>query len=75
MLGDYYKPYFLAHLGANYTINKHFRVSFAIRNLFNHNFIDYVQYGWQNTGFVSVDNRYNYIQEGRNYWLGLNMDF
>ncbi|WP_181882365.1 TonB-dependent receptor domain-containing protein [Helicobacter didelphidarum] len=78
ILGDYYKPYFLLHLGTNYKINKQLRLNFAIRNLLNQSFIDYRQYAWQsnnNDASASVDNTYNYIQEGRNYWVSVNMDF
>lgn len=80
ILGLYYKPFVLFHLGATYRINNHYKVNFAIYNLFDKNFADYVQYGWEKsnsvyTGNALVGNMYNYIAEGRRYWLSLNMDF
>ena len=84
ILGAYYKPFALFHLGATYRINKRYKVNFAIYNLFDKNFADYVQYGWEKkngnggnsyTGNALVGNMYNYIAEGRRYWLSVNMDF
>lgn len=80
ILGAYYKPFALFHLGATYRIDKHFKVNFAIYNLFDKNFADYVQYGWEKSGNsyngnALVGNMYNYIAEGRRYWLSVNMDF
>ncbi len=73
-LGKFYKPYFLMHLGGNYNINKHFRINAAIYNLFDMDFADYVQYGVSGNE-PQIGNRYNYIQEGRRYYIGVNYDF
>ena len=80
VLGAYYKPFMLLHLGATYRINEKFKVNFAIYNLLDKNFADYRQYGWEQsqgkfTGNALVGNMYNYIAEGRRYWFSVNMDF
>lgn len=76
ILGKYYKPFALFHLGATYHIDKNLKVNFAIYNLFDKNFADYVQYGWdKDNKNALVGNMYNYIAEGRRYWLSVNMDF
>ncbi|EEO23577.2 MULTISPECIES: TonB-dependent receptor domain-containing protein [Helicobacter] len=83
VLGAYYKPFMLLHLGATYRINEKFKVNFAIYNLLDKNFADYRQYGWEQsgsngssyTGNALVGNLYNYIAEGRRYWFSVNMDF
>ena len=41
ILGNYYKPFFLMHLGGLYRFNKNLKVGFAIYNLFDINFIDF----------------------------------
>ena len=71
-LGKFYKPYFLLHLGMNYTINKNLRLNFAVYNLLNKSFAEYIQYGNNST---DIGNLYNYIQEGRRYYVSINMDF
>ncbi|TLE00026.1 TonB-dependent receptor [Helicobacter muridarum] len=80
ILGNYYKPFFLVHIGGSYKISRNFKVNFAIYNLFDVNFIDFVH-----TDFYSKAssksmqpfffNRYNVIQEGRRYAISLSMDF
>ncbi|WP_202392301.1 TonB-dependent receptor domain-containing protein [Helicobacter saguini] len=86
ILGAYYKPYGLLHLGATYRLNKNFKFNFAIYNLLNMTFADYRQYGWATgrgstnanpnyTGEPSIGNMYPFIQEGRRYWFSVNMDF
>ncbi len=82
VLGAYYKPFMLLHLGATYRINKNLKVNFAIYNLLDKDFADYRQYGWEQgkggnsyTGNALVGNMYNYIAEGRRYWFSVNMDF
>lgn len=70
-MGKYYKPYFLLHLGGHYDITKRMRLSVAIYNLLNHSFVDYE---YSNTD-KKWYNSYAYIQEGRRYYISLNMDF
>lgn len=71
-LSEYYKPYFLLHLGGGYRFNQHFKLNFGIYNLLNQNFIDYVQIAGNTPTYV---NNYNYVREGRRYYLSLNVDF
>lgn len=73
-VSEYYKPYFLLHLGANYNITKTLRAQFGIYNLLNHNFIDYYAYTNANNA-TAFANNYNVIREGRRYFLSLSMDF
>lgn len=72
-LSEFYKPYFLLHLGGSYQINKSFRLSFGIYNLLNHNFVDFVQVTQGSNSFFL--NNYNYVREGRRYYVSLSMDF
>lgn len=69
----YYKPYFLLHIGGNYNITPTIRLNAGIYNLLNHNFVDYSLYvvGKKQDYY----NNYAYIQEGRRYFVSLNMDF
>ncbi|MWV69676.1 TonB-dependent receptor domain-containing protein [Helicobacter saguini] len=71
-LGEYYKPYFLTHLGGYYSFNEKFRLNAAIYNLFDFNFIQYTAYGTNN---ASYENAFNYVREGRRYYIGITMDF
>lgn len=73
-VSEYYKPYFLLHLSANYNITKTLRAQFGIYNLLNHNFIDYYAYTDANNA-TAFANNYNVIREGRRYFLSLSMDF
>ncbi|MWV62007.1 TonB-dependent receptor [Helicobacter saguini] len=52
-LGEYYKPYFLLHLGATYRINSRFKLNFAVYNLLDVNFARYTQYGWESSAVGS----------------------
>ncbi len=77
-LGKYYKPYALVHLGFNFNITKQFKANFAIYNLFNFNFVDYgLASVTDNKGVVSQSyfEQYNYIREGRRYYLSLSYEF
>lgn len=69
----YYKPYFLLHIGGNYNITPTIRLNAGIYNLLNHSFVDYSIYTvGKKTDYY---NNYAYIQEGRRYFVSLNMDF
>ncbi|PAF47313.1 hypothetical protein BKH46_04310 [Helicobacter sp. 12S02634-8] len=75
-LSPYYHSYWLLHLGGHYAISKNLRLHMGVYNLLNHNFVDYspVNMGGKNSSPTYVNN-YNYIREGRRYFLALNMDF
>ena len=80
ILGNYYKPFFLMHLGGQYQINKNLKIGFAIYNLFDVNFIDFRQADFYpnastKKGLPYFFNMYNVVQEGRRYYLSLNVDF
>lgn len=72
-LSQYYNPYFLLHLGGSYKINKNLKLHFGIYNLLDQNFIDYVAV--TNGSSTYYLNNYNYVREGRRYYIALNMDF
>lgn len=73
-LGEYYKPIYLMHIGAYIAPTKHFRINFAVYNLLGTDFIDYESY--MNGNNVSTyANNYNYIREGRRYFMSLQFDF
>lgn len=69
-LGEFYKPIYLMHLGAYIAPTKHFRINFAVYNLLGQDFIDYEAYNGS-----SYANNYNYIREGRRYFISLQFDF
>ncbi|PAF51258.1 TonB-dependent receptor [Helicobacter sp. 13S00477-4] len=72
-LSPYYNNYLLLHLGGHYNITKNLRLHLGVYNLLNQNFIDYVS-ATINKKSEYVNN-YNYVREGRRYFVGLNMDF
>ncbi|MGX2981627.1 TonB-dependent receptor domain-containing protein [Helicobacter sp. 23-1045] len=69
-LGEFYKPIYLMHLGFYGVPMKNLRINFAIYNLLGQNFIDYVAYNGS-----TYANNYNYIREGRRYFLSLQYEF
>ena len=80
ILGNYYKPFFLMHLGGLYRFNKNLKVGFAIYNLFDINFIDFRHADFYpnastKKGLLYFFNMYSVIQEGRRYYASLNIDF
>lgn len=72
-LSAYYNPYFLLHIGGSYKILKNLRAHFGIYNVLNHSFVDYVAV--KSGDKIDYLNNYNYVREGRRYYLALNMDF
>ena len=79
-LGQYYKDYVLLDLAANYRFKKAgITLSFAINNLLNTNFVDYVLYNpVSHNGqeyLTSYTNQYQRLLPGRNYWISLKYDF
>lgn len=72
--GEYYKPIYLTHLGGYYKPSKHIRINAAIYNLFNVDFVDYQPYTMSGGG-TNYANTYNYIREGRRYYVSVQMDF
>ena len=84
-LGENYDDYTLTHLGAYIKPTKNLQVNFVVYNLFNKNFLDYDLESYNrlyNNGNGVVQhssliyaNRYNYIREGRRYYLSFQLDF
>lgn len=71
-LGDY-KGYALFHLGGSYDVTKNFRVSATVYNLFNKDFVRYVDY--DNGGTLGYAAQYANLQEPRRVWLSATVDF
>lgn len=74
-LGAYYKPIALTHLGAYYRVSDRLRINAAVYNLFNVNFVDYQRYTTTSALNYNYANAYNYIREGRRYYISVQMDF
>ncbi len=82
-LGENYEPYYLTHLGLYVKPIKNLQVNFAVYNLFDFNFLDYNQEVYDSlvAGEVVTHralyyaNDYNYIREGRRYYLSFQLDF
>ena len=72
-LSIYYKPYFLLHLGGSYQLTPTLKLHFGIYNLLNQNFMDFVPVVINNQ--TEYYNSYNFVREGRRYYLSLNMEF
>lgn len=72
-LSEYYNPYLLLHIGGSYQITKNLKLHFGIYNLLNQSFVDYVLASDGTSSFYL--NNYNYVREGRRYYLSLNIDF
>ncbi|WP_172402602.1 TonB-dependent receptor [Helicobacter sp. 12S02634-8] len=70
----HYKAYVVFDLVISQQISKHLRGSFGIYNLLDQNFQDYTFVKCAKKHDVIV-NRYNVAQEGRRFWISLNMDF
>ena len=80
ILGAYYKPYFLAHIGGSYKMTQNLKLGFGVYNLFDKNFVDFRHADFypnasSKKGQPYFFNMYNTIQEGRRYYLSLNLDF
>ncbi|WP_300600255.1 TonB-dependent receptor [uncultured Helicobacter sp.] len=71
--GEFYDPYYLTHTGGYYKFKDNLRLNLAIYNLLNFNFINYIPYTNNNT--TTYTSAYNYIREGRRYYLSVQMDF
>lgn len=74
-LGEFYKPIYLMHLGAYLAPTKNLRINFAVYNLLGQDFIDYEAVNGTNGGTQTYANNYNYIREGRRYFMSLQFDF
>lgn len=59
IVGQYYKDYQLVDIAATYKFAKHYALTFAINNIFNVYFIDY----------IGTQNGYQRILPDRNYWI------
>ena len=71
-LGDY-KGYALFHLGGSYDVTKNLRFSATVYNLFNKDFVRYVDY--DNGGTPAYAAQYANLQEPRRLWLSATVDF
>ena len=74
-LGEYYKPIYPTHIGFYGKPTDNMRITFAIYNLLNQNYVDYQQYQSAANDTMSWANNYNYIREGRRYYISLQYDF
>lgn len=72
-LSEYYNPYFLLHVGVGYRFLKKYKIGFGIYNLLNQSFIDYVEV--KNGKQQVYTNNYNYVREGRRYYLSFSAEF
>lgn len=73
IVGQYYKDYQLVDIAASYKFAKTYTLTFAVNNLLDVNFMDYVQYtSGSNT---AAQNSYQRILPSRNYWISLRADF
>lgn len=74
VLGEFYKPIYLTHIGGYYKFKENLKLNLAIYNLLNLDFVDYQVYSnAQNQ--IAYANNYNYIREGRRYYFSMQMDF
>ncbi|RDU64876.1 ferric enterobactin uptake receptor [Helicobacter sp. MIT 14-3879] len=73
VVGKYYKDYHLLDLGATYRFLENYSFTFAINNLLDVNFEDYVLY--QNGNNQNYINSYQRILPSRSYWLTFKADF
>ncbi|MDO7253161.1 TonB-dependent receptor domain-containing protein [Helicobacter cappadocius] len=74
----YYKDFGLLHIGGHYNITNSIRLHAGIYNLLNHNFVDFEKQFVAGRGgkiSESYENNYQFIREGRRYFISLNMDF
>ncbi|PAF45040.1 TonB-dependent receptor [Helicobacter sp. 11S02596-1] len=73
----FFNPYFLLHIGGHYNITKNIRLNVAVYNLLNEKFSDWVDvvYPGRSKNINTQVNNYNYIHEGRRYYVSINMDF
>ncbi|PAF43146.1 TonB-dependent receptor [Helicobacter sp. 11S02596-1] len=74
----HYNPYAVFDLVASYQISKNLRGSLGIYNLLDKNFQDYTfvkEDGKDEKKHDVIVNRYNVSQEGRRFWVSLNLDF
>ncbi len=71
-LGDF-KAYSLFHLGANYRVTNKIRVSAAIQNLLDKDFVDYRPY--TDGSDILYGNVYANNEPGRRLWLSTTIDF
>lgn len=72
----YFNSYFLLHLGGAYNISKHLKLDFGIYNLLNQDFNDWydiIDTGDKNK--LTQVNNYNYLHEGRRYFISISADF
>lgn len=71
-LGDY-KGYALFHIGGSFDVMENFKLSAAVYNLLNTDFVSYLPY--QNGNAVAYGAEYTNNQEPRRLWLSATVDF
>lgn len=67
VLGRYYKDYQLVDIAATYKFAKHYALTFAVNNILNVNFNEYVPY--YNNNNLRGQLAYQRILPDRNYWI------
>lgn len=75
VIGKYYKDYHLLDLGASYRFLENYSFTFAINNLLDVNFEDYVLYNTNSNSGLSYMNAYQRILPSRSYWLTFKAEF
>ncbi len=68
-VGDEYRDYTVVDLGLNYRFFKKHLIAFAINNILDTDYTDWVGYS------STYSNRFNQYLEGRNYWLSYTYEF
>lgn len=71
-LGDY-KGYALFHLGGSYSITPNVKLSAAVYNVLNTDFVEYLPY--QNGATTAYGSEYANLQEPRRLWVSATFDF
>lgn len=71
----YFKDYQVVDIAATYRIKKIFALTFAVNNLFDVDFMDYVSYSSNGSSSSGYLNRYQRILPSRNYWVTFKADF
>ncbi|RDU63611.1 ferric enterobactin uptake receptor [Helicobacter didelphidarum] len=73
IVGKWYKDYQLVDIAATYKFFQHYYITFAINNLFDVYFMDYIAVSSGSS--LTPQNTYQRILPSRNYWLTLRVEF
>ncbi|RZA23726.1 MAG: TonB-dependent receptor, partial [Proteobacteria bacterium] len=68
-----YSGYALFHLGGSFEVTENFKLSAAVYNLLNTDFVSYLPY--QNGNVIEYGAEYSNNQEPRRLWLSASVDF